>query len=55
MYGDKRFVWMVDRGHREGGPTACSKNFKTPFLRDIEKSFQQVTPMGPEPNHFYSF
>ena len=22
------------RGHREGGPTARSKNFKTPFLRD---------------------
>ena len=43
------------RGHREGGPTARSKNFKTPFLRDIEKSFQEVTPMGPEPHHFFLF
>ena len=40
---------MVTSGHREGRPTACSKNFKMPFLRDIEKSFQEVTPMGPEP------
>ena len=46
---------MIEHGHREGGPTACSKNFKTPFLRDIEKSFQEVTPMGPEPHHFFSF
>ena len=40
---------MVTRGRREGGPTAHSKNFKTPFLKDIEKSFQEVTQMGPEP------
>ena len=25
------------------------------FLRDIEKSFQEVTPMGPEPHHFFLF
>ena len=25
------------------------------FLRDIEKPFQEVTPMGPEPHHFFSF
>ena len=23
-----------------------------PFLKDIEKSFQEITPMGPEPHHF---
>ena len=28
---------------------------KCHFLRDIEKSFQEVTPMGPEPHHFFSF
>ena len=43
------------RGRCEGGPSACSKNFKTPFLRDIEKSFQEVTPMSPEPHHFFLF
>ena len=25
------------------------------FLRDIEKSYQEVTPIGPEPHHFFSF
>ena len=25
------------------------------FLRDIEKSLQEVTPMGPEPHQFFSF
>ena len=24
-------------------------------LRDIEKSFQDVTSIGPEPQHFFSF
>ena len=24
---------MLTRGHREGGPTARSKNFKTPFFK----------------------
>ena len=28
---------------------------KRHFLRDIEKSFQEVTLMGPEPHHFFSF
>ena len=28
---------------------------KRHFLRDIEKSFQEVTPMGPEPHHFFLF
>ena len=25
------------------------------FLRDIEKSFREVTPMGLEPHHFFLF
>ena len=25
------------------------------FMGDIEKSFQEVTPMGPEPYQFFSF
>ena len=45
----------LTRGHRKGGPTARSKNFKTPFLRDIQKSFQEITPMGPEPYQFFFF
>ena len=28
---------------------------KRNFLEDIEKSFQEVTPMGPEPHHFFLF
>ena len=50
-------VWvsLINRGHCEGGPTAHSKNFKRPFLRDIEISFQEVTLMDPEPHHFFSF
>ena len=28
---------------------------KRHFLRDIGKSFQEVTPMGPEPHQFFSF
>ena len=28
---------------------------KRHFLRDIEKSFQEVTPIGPEPHQFFSF
>ena len=43
----------VGRGHSEGGLTAPSKNSKTHFLRDIDKSFQEVTPIGIEPHHFY--
>ena len=34
---------------------ARQKNSKRHFLRDIEKSFQEDTPMGPEPHHFFSF
>ena len=28
---------------------------KRHFLRDIEKSFQEVTLMSPEPHHFFLF
>ena len=34
---------------------AKQKNSKRHFLRDISKSFQEVTPMGPEPRQFFSF
>ena len=36
-------------------PLLVRKISKCHFLRDIEKSFQEVTPMGPEPHHFFSF
>ena len=35
-------------------PKAFQKSSKCHFLRDIEKSFQEITPMGPEP-HFFLF
>ena len=34
---------------------ARQKNSKRHFLEDISKSFQEVTPMGPEPHQFFSF
>ena len=34
---------------------AFQKISKRHFLRDIEKSCQEVTSMGPEPRHFFSF
>ena len=36
-------------------PQAFQKNQKRHFSRDIEKSFQEVTPIGPEPHQFFSF
>ena len=48
-------IWYIIRKRREGGPTARSKKFKTPFFKDIEKSFQEVILMGPEPHHFFLF
>ena len=36
-------------------PSLVRKISKRHFLRDIEKSFQEVTPMGPEPHHFFLF
>ena len=34
---------------------ARRKNSKRHFFKDISKSFQEVTPMGPEPHQFFSF
>ena len=37
-------------------PQAFQKNPKVHFLRDIEKSLQEVnTQIGPEPHQFFSF
>ena len=36
-------------------PQAFQKNQKRHFFRDIEKSFQEVTPIGPEPYQFFPF
>ena len=36
-------------------PQAFEKNQKRHFFRDIQKSFQEVTPIGPEPHQFFSF
>ena len=34
-------------------PSLVRKISKRHFLRDIEKSFQEDTPMGPEPRQFF--
>ena len=36
-------------------PQAFQKDQKRHFFRDIEKSFQEVTPIGPEPHQFFLF
>ena len=36
-------------------PLLVPKILKRHFLRDIEKSFQEVAPIGPEPHHFFPF
>ena len=36
-------------------PVAFQKILKRHCLKDIEKSFQKVTPIGPEPHQFFSF
>ena len=36
-------------------PQGFQKNEKRHFFRDIEKSFQEVTPIGQEPHQFFSF
>ena len=45
----------VNRGHREGGLLGLAKKFQTPFLKDIENSFHEVTHLGLEPHQFFSF
>ena len=34
-------------------PLALQIISKRHYLKDIEKSFQEFTPMGPEPRHFF--
>ena len=42
------------RGHREVlGLLTCSKNFKMPFLKDIENPRHKVTLLGLETHHFF--
>ena len=36
-------------------PQAFQKKSKTPFFRDFEKPFHEVTPIGPEPHKFFLF
>ena len=36
-------------------PQAFQKNWKRHFFKDIEKFFQEVTPIGPEPSQFFLF
>ena len=36
-------------------PQAFQKNQKRHFFRYIEKSFQELTPIGPEPHRFFLF
>ena len=49
----KRALLVVDIVRVD--PQAFQKNQKRHFFRDIEKSFQEVTPIGPEPHQFFSF
>ena len=53
--GQKSKTFTLTRGHREGGPTGFSKNQKRHFLRNIEKPFHEVTPIGPQPHQFFPF
>ena len=48
-------ISYTNRGRCEDGRLGSAKKLKMPFLRDISKSFQEVTPMGPEPHHFFLF
>ena len=44
------------RGHRYYLDTLLVRKIsKRHFLKDIENSFQEVTQIGPEPRHFFSF
>ena len=44
------------RGHRYYLDTLLVRKIsKRHFLKDIENSFQEVTQIGPEPPHFFSF
>ena len=46
----------IIRGHRYYLDTLLVRKIsKRHFLKDIENSFQEVTQIGPEPRHFFSF
>ena len=46
----------LERGHRYYLDTLLVRKIsKCHFLKDIENSFQEVTRIGPEPAHFFSF
>ena len=46
----------LSRGHRYYLDTLLVRKIsKRHFLKDIENSFQEVTQIGPEPPHFFSF
>ena len=46
----------LNRGHRYYLDTLLVRKIsKRHFLKDIENSFQEVTQIGPEPRHFFSF
>ena len=47
---------LTNRGHRYYLDTLLVRKIsKRHFLKDIENSFQEVTQIGPEPRHFFSF
>ena len=48
-----KVIWSVDVVKVDA--LARRKNSKRHFLGDISKSFQEVTPIGPEPHQFFSF
>ena len=49
-------VACLNRGHRYYLDTILVRKIsKRHFLKDIENSFQEVTQIGPEPPHFFSF
>ena len=49
-------VYLLNRGHRYYLDTLLVRKIsKRHFLKDIENSFQEVTQIGPEPRHFFSF
>ena len=43
------------RGHREGGPIACSKNFKTPFFKRYSKTLLRGYSNGSRTSPFFFF
>ena len=54
-----QFFWsfwcLIRRGHREGGPTARSKNFKTPFFKRYWEILSRDNSNGSRTSPFFSF